>query len=383
MVHLTTRPLKITCGLLLLALGGCQTSKSSSPTAPTVAGPIAGVTISAPVLLEPAQGFRFKESEQPIKLIVQNATTSGVRPLTYTFEVASDSGFSSKVFGRSGVAPGDGRTQVVIDRLEIGRTYYWRAWAEDGANTGEAATAGFEIFPRASVNPPQPASPVNNEQVPSTTPTIVAHNASTAGPVGFLAYEFQVAADQAFGHLVAAGVVNEGSGDTRFNSSPLPSGTTFFWRVRAADNETISGWSPTQAFRTPSVAPPPPPPPPGGGGGGSCSSRDGNAIVRCIAAKYPDRLAAGVSLSQRQANMSFLRDRIIEAGRCGGLDLGWNLKRGGPEISIDFIAERANGQVIGHDIAFDYDNTSTPLQLYWGGGDFPAYGGYTNSYSCS
>jgi len=383
MVHLTTRPLKITCGLLLLALGGCQTSKSSSPTAPTVAGPIAGVTISAPVLLEPAQGFRFKESEQPIKLIVQNATTSGVRPLTYTFEVASDSGFSSKVFGRSGVAPGDGRTQVVIDRLEIGRTYYWRAWAEDGANTGEAATAGFEIFPRASVNPPQPASPVNNEQVPSTTPTIVAHNASTAGPVGFLAYEFQVAADQAFGHLVAAGVVNEGSGDTRFNSSPLPSGTTFFWRVRAADNETISGWSPTQAFRTPSVAPPPPPPPPGGGGGGSCSSRDGNPIVRCIAAKYPDRLAAGVSLSQRQANMSFLRDRIIEAGRCGGLDLGWNLKRGGPEISIDFIAERANGQVIGHDIAFDYDNTSTPLQLYWGGGDFPAYGGYTNSYSCS
>jgi len=80
--------------------------------------------------------------------------------------------------------------------------------------------------------------------------------------------------------------------------------------------------------------------------------------------------------------MSFLRDRIIEAGRCGGLDLAWNLKRGGPEISIDFIAERVNGQVIGHDIAFDYDNTSTPLQLYWGGGDFPSYGGYTNSYNC-
>ena len=32
--------------------------------------------------------------------------------------------------------------------------------------------------------------------------------------------------------------------------------------------------------------------------------------------------SAGVSLSQRQANMAFLRDRIIEAGRCGGLDLG-------------------------------------------------------------
>jgi len=66
----------------------------------------------------------------------------------------------------------------------------------------------------------------------------------------------------------------------------------------------------------------------------------------------------------------------------GGLDLAWNLKRGGPEISIDFIAERVNGQVVGHDIAFDYDNTSTKLELYWGGGDFPFYGGYTNSYSC-
>ena len=67
-----------TCGLLLLAAGGCQTTKSSSPTAPTVAGPIPGVTITAPVLIQPAQGFKFKESEQPIQLVIQNATTSGV-----------------------------------------------------------------------------------------------------------------------------------------------------------------------------------------------------------------------------------------------------------------------------------------------------------------
>src|SRR5688572_24678953 len=89
-----------------------------------------------------ALGFKFRENEQPIRLVVQNATTNGVRPLTYTFEVSSDANFSSKVFGRSGIAPGDGRTSVQIDRLEIGRAYYWRAWAEDGANTGAIATAG-------------------------------------------------------------------------------------------------------------------------------------------------------------------------------------------------------------------------------------------------
>src|SRR3954471_20150190 len=117
---MTSRSLRTVCVLLALSLGACQTSKSSNPTAPTVAGPIPGVNISAPALLEPAQGFKFKESEQPIRLVIQNSTTNGVRPLTYTFEVASDTGFSTKVFSRSNVTPGDGKTTVQIDKLEIG-----------------------------------------------------------------------------------------------------------------------------------------------------------------------------------------------------------------------------------------------------------------------
>jgi hypothetical protein len=379
---MTSRTLTLSCGLVLLALGGCQTSKSSTPTAPTVAGPIAGVTISAPVLVSPAQGVKFKESEQPISLIIQNATTSGVRALTYTFEVASDSGFGTKVFSRSNVAPGDGRTSVTIDRLEIGRAYYWRAWAQDGANTGAIATAGFEIYPKAALTAPGPVSPINNAQVSSVTPTFVATNSSAIGPVNGVGYEFQISADQAFGHLVTAGVVGEGATESSFTSTSLPSSATLYWRVRSSDGETTSPWSATQVFRTPTIAPPPTPQPPPPGGGGSCASKDGPTIINCISAKYPERLVAGVSLSTRQANMSFLRDRIIEAGRCAGLDLAWNLKRGGPDISIDFIAERVNGTVKGHDLAFDYDNTSTPLRLYWGDGDFPSYGGYTNSFTC-
>jgi len=104
--------------------------------------------------------------------------------------------------------------------------------------------------------------------------------------------------------------------------------------------------------------------------------------VACVVARYPERLAAGISLSQRQANMMFLRDRIIEMGRCAGHDWAWNLKRGGPEISIDFLVSRENGVVHGHDIGYDYDNTSNMLVLYWGGGEGPFYGGYTNSFSC-
>ena len=378
---------RLACGLLLIGLGACQTSKSSTPTAPTVAGPIPGVNITAPALLEPAQGFKFKESEQPIRLVVQNATTNGVRPLSYTFEVSSDSGFATKVFSRSAVAPGgDNKTSVQVDRLEIGRAYYWRAWAQDGANTGATATANFEIYPKAAVNPPTAVAPVNNELLGTNTPTLRVNNAQFVGPVGFLAYEFQVATDQAFTKLIAAGKVNEGNGQTTFNSSPLVNGVTAYWRVRASDAETASAWMATQSFRTPPAPAPPAPgpaPPTGGGGNaGSCASKNGNYIVACIAAKYPERLVAGVSLGTRQAHMMFLRDRIIEAARCGGLDVGWNLKRGGPEISIDFVAERIGGHVEGHDIAMDYDNTSTKLQLYWGGGEFPTFGGYSNSFSC-
>jgi hypothetical protein len=378
---MTSRFARIACGLLVLGLGGCEASKSANPTAPTVAGPIPGVNISAPVMLEPAQGFKFKESEQPIRLVVQNATTSGVRALTYTFEVAGDSGFTTKVFSRSNVAPGDGKTSVQIDRLDIGRAYYWRAWAEDGANTGTAATAGFEIYPKPAVSAPTPVSPINNEVASSLSPAITAANASWVGPVGGLTYEFQVARDQAFSQLVAAGIVNEGSGQTTFTSSPLTASATMFWRVRASDGETTSSWSVTQGFRTPAPAPPPPPAPtpppvPGTWKPSACASKDGPSIVTCVPTYFPEKMVAGVTLSQREDNNRFLRDRIIEAGICGGMDLGQNLKRGGPEISIDFIVERRGGTDYGHDIVGDSKNTSAPVKLYWGDGVAPTYKSY-------
>jgi len=384
---MTSRPVRIACALFLLALGGCQTSKSSSPTAPTVAGPIPGVNITAPALLEPAQGFKFKESEQPIKLVIQNAVTNGVRPLTYTFEVASDSGFNTKVFSRSGLAPGDNnKTSVQIDRLEIGRSYYWRAWAQDGANTGAIATAGFEIYPKAAVNPPTAVSPVNNELVATTTPTIKVNNAVFIGPVGWLAYEFQVATDQAFTKLIAAGIVNEGSGQTTFNSSALINAATIYWRARASDGETTSAWSTTQTFRTPAPPAPPSPTPPSSGTpvpAGSCAGTSGPAIIACVSAKYASYRAPVSSLGQRQENMRFLRDRVIESGLCGGNTYGWNLKRGGPELSIDVIAWKRPDGNMGVDIGFDYDNIGTELRLVWSEVDlFASYTPYTNAYTC-
>src|SRR5206468_7040486 len=94
--------------VLIFALAGCEAQKSENPLSPSVAGPIPGVNITAPKLIDPAQGFKYKESQQPIKLVIENATSNGVRPMTYMFEVATDSAFTTKVYGRSGVPPGDG-----------------------------------------------------------------------------------------------------------------------------------------------------------------------------------------------------------------------------------------------------------------------------------
>ena len=72
------------------------------------------------------------------------------------------------------------------------------------------------------------------------------------------------------------------------------------------------------------------------------------------------------------------------AGICGGLDLGWNLKRGGPDLSVDFIVDRRGGQEIGVDIARDYDNTGKVLQLTWAeDGPGSHYKAYSPRPSCN
>jgi len=378
---------------LLVLATACESSKSANPLSPSVAGPIPGVEISAPKPLEPGVDWQVSNDKQPLHLLIENPGSNGQRPVTLEIEVASDEGFSTKVFSKAGVEPGaNGRTDVQLPaKLTSDRTYFWRAKGQDGANHGPwSSTVRFAIYTPAVLMAPSPRSPIGGAKVADLEPSFLFKNAGRAGPVGAITYLVEISRNDSFTQNVATytgGEQNGASGDTTVEVvSPLPENSTLFWRVRAWDGGINGPWSATQFFKTP-AAPAPAPAPGGGGGGGgnpgNCASSDGDYIVNCISQKYPTYLKAGVSSGTRRANMEFLRDRIIEAGLCGGLDLGWNLKRGGPEISVDFLTERRGGSVIGHDIAFDYDNTSISLQLYWGGGTFPFYTKYTQSYSCN
>lgn len=366
---------------LLVIAAGC-TSKSSNPLSPSVAGPIPGVDISAPKVLEPAAGWQIDGTKQPLTLLVENALSNGVRPLTYAFDVASDAGFTNKVFTRAAVAQGEGgRTSLRLpDPLTAGRTYYWRARAEDGANTGPfSAAAHFELYIPIVIGEPGPVSPVGNTTVPNTHPRFTFRNAPTSGPIGAVSYTVEISTNDTFSSKVAIWTVAQQASETSLDApADLSFGQQYFWHVRAFDQTAAGPWSSTQSFSTPSrsIAPPGGVPSTPGKPCGPPYPNNGLAVVACVSAKYPERLVAGISVGQRMANMEFLRDRIIETGLCGGMNLAWNLKRGGPTLSTDAIVWRHDGIDELIDIGFAYDDASQPLQLVWHISIFPYYKPY-------
>jgi hypothetical protein len=285
--------------LTLVAATGCAAEKSSNPLTPTVAGPIPGVDISAPKVLTPA-ATKIPVDQQPVTLLAENASSSGVRPLTYLFEVATDTGFTNKVFVRDDVAPGDGgRTSLRLpDRLAPERSYFWRARAQDGANTGPYSAPGaFDVFTPIVINPPTLVSPAINAVLTTVRPKFVFGNATRSGPVGTISYVIEVSDGDSFANKIGVWVVPEQAGQTSFDApSDFGFSKVLFWHVRAFDATTNGPWSEIRAFQT--GAQPVAPPPSGGGGGGgnweSCPTGDKQKLSECVvAAVAPPHTAEG------------------------------------------------------------------------------------------
>ncbi len=355
-------------------LAGC-TKKSENPLSPSVAGPIAGVAITAPKPLEP-QHQQTLTAGTAVTLLFESATSNGERPIRQELQVALDPEFAQRVHTNDNLPPGQGgRTAYTLPVLQEGRGYFWRVRAVDGANTGPYSPASlFQIALAVRIETPVPLSPVRRDVIAGVRPTLVAQNTAVTGASN-VSYRFEVAADQAFTRLIAVWSAPRSGGDrTEVTGSDLAPGTEYYWRVSASDGGYTAPYSIVQAFRTEAPAAPEPPPPGpeppqpptgGGGGGGGPWPRNGAEVIAWAERNYASYLAPVGSLDQRKHNMEFLRDRMIEAGTCGGMQLGWNMKRGGPEVSIDFLTELVNGRWNGIDIATDYDNHGNRLRLSW------------------
>jgi hypothetical protein len=354
--------LSVVSALLVASCVGAE--KSSNPLSPSVAGPIPGINITPPTPVEPRDGVKIAVDQQPVTLLLTNAETNGERPLSYVFEVATDTGFTNKVFTREGVKPGEGRTALRLpDPLASGRTYYWRAQAVDGANSSPvSALAFFTIFTPILIDRPRLEFPVNNVRIDDFQPEFRFSNAARSGPIGAINYVLELSDTDSFVNKVAIWTFREEPGRTTFNSPhPLVGDKQFFWHVHAYDTSTnASGpWSDAQVFRTPM-----PLAPPGGGGGGGAGAPCGPpypnqpfGIVQCRRSQYGHMSDAEI--------VSFLRGvaKDLNAAGISGGPFGILTKPSGHACggySCDFIC---NPRGEGWDVLIDAEGSQTPI---WG-----------------
>jgi hypothetical protein len=231
--------------LALLAITtACTKASPTRPSDGTASGQTAsvtdattGVTLTSPSLVTPTVNQQFKNVDQPVTLTIKNAVTSGTTALTYSFEVASDAAFGTKVYSKDGVATGSATTALRIDKLTANKSYFWRARAQSGSLAGPYTEGrGFGIGPEVIL-----AQPVNGDPQPNATvgeqPTLNVNNVGRSGPNGPIFYRFEIADTAAFGSVVYSATVAERT-DRSFTSHDVTIKLvekTYFWRVIATD----------------------------------------------------------------------------------------------------------------------------------------------------
>ena len=243
-----------------------------------------------------------------------------------------------------------------------------------GTVSGSEMLRKPESKPAVVLEPPTLVSPSNGVTLSGIVPQFTVKAGNRSGVTGPIEYILEVSNDAAFTSIAARFFQDETLPDTTIAQDySFLNSKTYYWRARTGHDRgaDLSGWSATRTFKTPV------PTEAGGGGGGgsasggggtnpaSCNSSKGSDIAKCIEARYPQYRRAGVSLDQRKRDMQFLRDRLIEHATCKGLTVGLNLKRGGPEISNDFITFFTLGRWVGVDIASGYDDTRSTLSMMW------------------
>jgi hypothetical protein len=333
----------LTALVSILCLGACEAAKSANPTAPSVAGPIPGVTITAPRPLEPHAGETLTFSSEPPTLLIENAGTSGVRTLWLQLDVSTDASFSHMVHQADQITLGPaGRTTYRLpEPLGAGYTYYWRSRAADGANTGPfSAASSFNVVPPVVIDTPMPTEPSGN--ITNNRPNFIVRNAAISGTTGVV-YRFEIATNAEMTNLIGVLTVPPGNnGHTQVAVGDLPHNTTFYWRVWGTDGSKESPKSHVMSFKTP--APPAPVPAPGGGGGvpvgvpagpgGRTPDPQGGrlplpgygyGVVQAVARANPGLLSN--SCQSHGGSWAFL-DAVVDTLRTYDTRWGYNAKRG-------------------------------------------------------
>jgi len=205
---------------------------------------------STPVVASPAVGSSVAE-DQPT-LIATNSTDPDGDPVSYQFEIYSDSALTTLVAASGAVEEGPGATgwQVPTALAENG-LYFWRVRAGDGHGWSEWAYGRFTVN---VVNEPPGAfavsAPADDTEVATLTPELSATN--SADPDGdVVTYRFEVYADAGMAALSAhSEEIAQGSGGTTswVVNPELSEDTLYYWRAVASDPFGASAATPLSTF---------------------------------------------------------------------------------------------------------------------------------------
>ena len=250
--------------IVLVAATGmvaCDSERSANPLSPNIAGPLAGITISAPTPVQPIDGRLIAVGDGPLTLTFQSAVSNSPRPFWYEAQVAQDGDFVSILYSFEEIPSVEAAvvTFELPEALDPERTYHWRVRALDGANTGPYSNgASFEIYTPVTIDAPTLALPPDGATTEIDAPALSVNNATVSGPASDITYRFEISLTASFAPVTATlSVPQSGGQTTTAQPGALGYNLTYYWRVHVrATGRTgqVDGpFSGTRSFRTPSV----------------------------------------------------------------------------------------------------------------------------------
>lgn len=254
---------------------------------------------------------------------------------------------------------------------------------QDAAPAAPSVVVADALAPGVGIKTSAPAllTPAAGVRTDSLTPEFVIGVAAASHLANSPQFEYQFEIQTAGGQVVASSgkIAPRANGQVAWT---LPTALTldspYRWRARAELGDRLGPWSEFVSFRSLDYRGLNPRP-----ANGAWPST-GPDVVAYISDAWPEYLVTTATTAERIEHMEFLRDRIIEAGICGGLDLARNLKRGIGPHSHDAIAWRKpNGFVEVVDIASAFDDKNIFLALHWSIVSGPSgYDRYQNHPGC-
>jgi hypothetical protein len=207
---------------------------------------------------------------------------------------------------------------------------------------------------------PVPLEPIGGIRTDTLEPEFVIGNASGLYTDATFEYRLELRDLDGAAPTPSVSLPSGANGQTRWEIPiELEADTPYRWRARAELSGAFGPWSEFADFITIDYQGIVPRPPDG------VWPSDGQAVLDYIGASFPEYVLATNSLAEREENTEFLRDRIIEAGICGGLDLARNLKRGIGPHSTDAFAWAVEGDVEVVDFALAFDDFFDDMILVW------------------